>query len=151
MTQVVIGYTVNSGIVVMIIVVNYLLAFQPEMDPFLPDKPDALPRSDFKPNPIDKLVITLVREKFKIRSKLSKRVEEALMKVYEEQIASPLTMHMQLTPDIVRSQHERFPNPHRIVYTHQRLFPNAQWDIQVPLENPRLSGLVFQPDPFWMS
>ncbi|KAF1957091.1 hypothetical protein CC80DRAFT_471573 [Byssothecium circinans] len=77
---VVVGYTVNAGIVVMIIVVNYLLAFQPEMDPFRLDQPGALPRADFKPNPIDKLVIKSIRGKFRIRPKLSKRVEEALMK-----------------------------------------------------------------------
>lgn len=79
-TGVVVGYTVNAGIVVMIIVVNYLLTFQPEMDPFLPDQPGALPRADFKPNPIDKLVIKSIREKFRIRPKLSQRVEEALVK-----------------------------------------------------------------------
>ncbi|KAF2785964.1 hypothetical protein K505DRAFT_354736 [Melanomma pulvis-pyrius CBS 109.77] len=63
----------------MIIVVNYLLAFQPEMDPFRLDQPEALPRADFKPNPIDKLVIKSIREKFGIHR-------------------SSLTVCMQLTP-----------------------------------------------------
>ncbi|ORY00181.1 hypothetical protein BCR34DRAFT_576060 [Clohesyomyces aquaticus] len=77
---VVVGYTVNAGIVVMIIALSYLLIFQPEMDPFQSDQLGALPRGDFKPNPIDHLVIKGIRGKFGIRPSLSNRVEEAFMK-----------------------------------------------------------------------
>lgn len=80
-TQVVVGYTVNAGIVVLIIVLNYLFAFQPEADPFLHDQPDAQPRQYFKPNPIDKLYIKFIRGMCKISYKPSARVEEALVKV----------------------------------------------------------------------
>lgn len=86
--QVVLGYTINAGIVVVIILVNYLLAFQPDADPFLEAKPGAQPRPDFKPNPIDVLVIRFVREKCGMKSKLGKRVEEALMKVGGKELPS---------------------------------------------------------------
>jgi hypothetical protein len=79
--QVVVGYSVNAGIVVMIILVDYLIAFDPQADPFLDDQPGAQPRANFRPNPVDKLVIKFIREKCKIHPKLSKRAGEALMKV----------------------------------------------------------------------
>jgi hypothetical protein len=78
---VVIGYIVNAAIVLVIIIANYLFAFDPEADPFLLDAPDAQPRPDFVPNPVDKLVIRVIREKFGLRPKFSNGVEKALMKV----------------------------------------------------------------------
>lgn len=80
-TQVVVGYTVNAAIVLIIVSMNYLLAFEPEADPFQLDHPTAQPRDDFKPNPVDKLVIKFIRERVGIQPKLSKGVDAALRKV----------------------------------------------------------------------
>lgn len=75
------GYTINAGIVTGIILFNYLLAFQPEADPFLEDKPGTRPRLGFKPNPIDMLAIKFVREKCGLKHTIGKHVEQALLKV----------------------------------------------------------------------
>ena len=80
--QVVVGYSVNAGIVVLMILMNYLFAFDPKADPFLSDTPGAQPRAHFEPNPIDRLVIEFIREKCRIRPKLSGNVKKALEKVW---------------------------------------------------------------------
>ncbi|KAH7136175.1 hypothetical protein B0J11DRAFT_179519 [Dendryphion nanum] len=77
---VVTGYTVNAGIVVVIILLNYIFAFEPDADPFLLEERGAQPRAEFLPNPIDKLVVAFIREKCRIHVIVSKSVKEALKK-----------------------------------------------------------------------
>jgi hypothetical protein len=86
------------------------------------------------------LVIKFIREKCGINPKLGKHVEEALMKVSEEDSA---ISHAPLTHSVVRTQHERSSNPKWIVYPCQWLYPDAVRYLQVSLEHTCLSSLVF--------
>lgn len=60
MSQVVVGYIATAGIAVLIVNVYYLAIHQPSQDPF--ENADEASRN-FRPNPVDAAVLTLLRRK----------------------------------------------------------------------------------------
>lgn len=53
-----IGYVANAGIVVVIIILHYLVAQQPELDPFRrPGNAESKSPASYRPNPIDRILL----------------------------------------------------------------------------------------------
>ncbi|KAJ5156839.1 hypothetical protein N7492_009642 [Penicillium capsulatum] len=58
---VIIGYVATAGIVVMIIIVHYLLSFEPRLDPFRKNSPNLNVEFLDRPNPVDELLLRPIR------------------------------------------------------------------------------------------
>lgn len=94
--QVLVGYTASAGLVVLIITSYYFVAHQPGLNPFRDDEGNTVENDQFKPNPVDevvlgfcrrsaRLVVRVLFEAFHIKtafpSTKDTRLERALFKV----------------------------------------------------------------------
>jgi hypothetical protein len=89
LSKVTISYVANAGIVVAIIMFHYLVAYDPDLDPFRTGGSTELKSSDIRaPNPIDKILLGGLRKAWKTLIRMGNisipthpRLEESLIKV----------------------------------------------------------------------
>lgn len=85
MVQVVANYIGTAGFAVLLIIVYYLVVYDPLQDPFRKTHQHT-PRASFRPNPVDVVFLRLLRDTskriFRWRSRrISARLERILVKV----------------------------------------------------------------------
>lgn len=111
-SQVIVGYTAIAGIAVLIILIDYFIAYRPELDPFRSES-ENVGNPIIKPHPVDKLFLDSARQGSWAATVIAsisrnKHVEKALLKVY---IAPNPCSYGKLIL-VVRSGDERLSDTH---------------------------------------